>query len=176
VLAPYSRRIWSDTLIQLDLAVEEFSTNAFAGDEKDFPENFPLSCVQIAQAQPNDPELMDHCANSDLCDKKVHKHACEQCELIACTESTAQQSKIIILKSLQRKSTEWCHLHLLHSGETGTEWTISQHCHWKDVSALVTRVCRTCEVCRHTKARNLKCGVCQQTSQTCCPGTCSAST
>jgi hypothetical protein len=62
------------TLSELDLMEEAFSGDTFAGDEEDFPEDFPLSNTQIAQAQPNDPELMDRCASSDSCKKKIYKH------------------------------------------------------------------------------------------------------
>jgi hypothetical protein len=66
----------------LILMEEEFSADTFAGDKEDFPEPFPLSHRQTAQEQPNNPELMDHCASSGLCDKTIYKHADKRYELI----------------------------------------------------------------------------------------------
>ena len=39
----------AETLGGMVLMEEEFFTGAFAGDEEDFPQNFPLTCVQITQ-------------------------------------------------------------------------------------------------------------------------------
>ena len=74
----------------------------------------------------------------------------------------SRQTKIVVPKLLQKKLTEWYHLHLLHSGETRTELTIGQHFYWKGIRAMrasVTRVCKNCEICRCTKFRNKKYGL-----------------
>jgi hypothetical protein len=146
----------ADTLSRLDLTEEEFSTDAFAGNEEDFPENFPLSCAQIIQEQPNDPDLMDRHISSELCDKTVCKHADKQYQLITRTDTAAKQCKNVIPKSPQKKATEWCHLHLLHPGETRTELTICQHFCWKGIHASVAQVCKNCMICKHTKTRSQK--------------------
>jgi hypothetical protein len=50
----------ADTLSRLELTEEEFSSDAFADNQDDSPEDFPFSYDVIAQEQPNNPELMDH--------------------------------------------------------------------------------------------------------------------
>ena len=102
-------------LSRLDLTEEEFSSDAFAGD---LIGDFPFSYTLIAQEQPNDPELMNRCAASELCDKKIYRHTDEECDLIVHTDEGTNQTKIVVPKALQQKLTEWCHLHLLHPGET----------------------------------------------------------
>jgi hypothetical protein len=85
-----------DTLSQLDLTEKDFSSDAFAVDQDNAPEDFPFSCAIAAQEQPNDPELMDRCGSSELCDKTVCKHADKECELITRTDTGTNQSKIVI--------------------------------------------------------------------------------
>jgi hypothetical protein len=75
----------ADTLSWLELTEEEFSADAFAGDEEESPEDFPFSHSVIAQEQPNNPELMDRCSSGNLYDKTVCKHANKQCKLITQT-------------------------------------------------------------------------------------------
>ena len=149
----------ADTLIQLDLTEEEFSSDAFAGDQDGSPEEFPFSYAMIAQEQPNDPELMNRYVTSELYDKIMCKHADKEYELITRTDEGTNQTKIVVPKSLQKKITKGCHLHLLHPGETRTELTIGQHFCWKGIQASVTRVCKNCETCRRTKVRNKKYGL-----------------
>jgi hypothetical protein len=124
------------------LTEEEFSSDAFAGDQDDSPDDFPFSYTVIAWEQPNDLELMDRYGSSELYGKVVYKHADKEYELITQTNTGTNQTKIVVPKSLQKKITEWCHLHLLHPGETRTELTIGQHFYWKDIRASVTRVCK----------------------------------
>jgi hypothetical protein len=63
----------------LDLTEEEFSSDAFAGDQT---EEFPFSYALMAQEQPNDPELMNRCATSELYNKKIYRHADKEYALI----------------------------------------------------------------------------------------------
>jgi hypothetical protein len=143
--------VLADTLSQLDLTEEEFSSDAFAGNQDDSPEEFPFSYAIIAQEQPNDPELMNRYATSELYNKKVYKHADKEYDLVIRTDEGTNQTKIMVPKSLQLKITEWYHLYLLHPGETRTELTIGQHFYWKGIRASVTRVCKNCKICRRTK-------------------------
>ena len=113
----------------------------------------------MAQEQPNDPELMNRCASSDLYDKKVYKHSDKEYDLIVRTDEVTKQTKIVVPKTLQKKLTEWYHLHLLHPGETRTELTIGQHFYWKGIREQVARVCKGCEICRRTKVQTKKYGL-----------------
>jgi hypothetical protein len=61
---------------------EEFSSNAFAGNQDDSPEDFPFSYAMIAWEQPSDPELMNRYGTSELYDKVVYRHANKEYELI----------------------------------------------------------------------------------------------
>ena len=134
------QNIVADTLSRLDLTEEEFSSDAFAGD---LIGDFPFSYALIAQEQPNDPELMNRYATSDLYDKKVYKHSDKEYDLIVRTDEVTNQTKIVVPKTLQKKLTEWYHLHLLHPGETRTELTIGQHFYWKGIREQVARVCKS---------------------------------
>ena len=149
----------AETLSRLELTEEEFSSDAFAGNQEDSPEDFPFSYAVIAQEQHNDPELIDRHNSSELYDKTVHKHADKQYEPITQTDTDTNQSKIMIPKSPHNKITKWYHLHLLHHGETRMELTIGQHFYWKGIRASVTRVCKNCTTCKGTKARNKKYGL-----------------
>ena len=150
------QNIVADTLSRLDLTEEEFSSDAFAGD---LIGDFPFSYALIAQEQPNDPELMNRYANSDLYDKKIYRHADKEYDLIVRTDEVTNQTKIVVPKTLQKKLTEWYHLHLLHPGETRTELTIGQHFYWKGIREQVARVCKGCEICRRTKVQTKKYGL-----------------
>ena len=150
------QNIVADTLSRLDSTEEEFSSDAFAGN---LMGDFPFSCALTCQEQPNDPELMNRCASSDLHDRKVYRHADEECDLIVRTDEVTNQTKIVVPKTPQKKLTEWCHLHLLHPGETRTELTMGQHFHWKGTRVSAARVCKGCEICRRTKVQTEKCGL-----------------
>jgi hypothetical protein len=95
----------ADALSWPDLKEEEFSPDAFAGDQDDSPEDFPFSHTTTAQAQPNNPELMDRWGSGELCNKTVCKHADKECEPITQTDTGTNQSEMVILKSSQKKTT-----------------------------------------------------------------------
>jgi hypothetical protein len=71
----------ADTLSQLDLTEEEFSSGTFVGDQDDSLEDCPFSHAATAQEQPTNPGLMDCYGSSKLYEKTLCKHTDKEDEL-----------------------------------------------------------------------------------------------
>ena len=145
--------IVADTLSRMELTEEEFSADAFASDESEFPEDFPLSYREIAHNQEQDETVQRLFKDNDRYQKESYRHSDKTYELVT------REGKIVVPKNMQKKATEWYHLHLMHPGETRLELTLGQHFYWKGISESCTRVSRACNLCREYKKKNQKYGL-----------------
>jgi hypothetical protein len=151
----------ADALSRLDMmSLEEFQdkyneaylAECFAGDEVEFPKDYPLTYAQIEHEQNRDPALLDTFAKDEEYKREQRLHADKAFELIV------KGDKIVLPKNLQRRAVEWHHDVLMHPGETRTELTIGQHFYWPRMRQTIKHVCGRCESCQMTKKRTKKLG------------------
>ena len=144
--------IVADVLSRLNIKEEEFSMDAFAFDDEDFPESYPLSYKEIAFQQKKDSELQqllrDGKAKTQQRDHSSHTY-----DLIVNNEN-----KILLPASLQQRAVEWYHEFLYHPGENRTELTLRQHYDFKGLKPLVAKVCKACNACKLLKKKTGKYG------------------
>jgi len=150
-----SNNIVADALSRLEIAEEEFSEEAFAGElaneEEEFPTGYPLSYKEIACRQKKDRALQNKFRTEpELYVKKPHTFPDSTYKLIT------KNDKIYVL---QHKCAEWYHLTLMHPGEKRLELTIAQHYTWIGLSTTCINVRKRCENCTVSKKRDKKYGL-----------------
>jgi transposase InsO family protein len=148
------QNIVADALSRLELTEEDFSQEAFAFDDDDFPSDYPLSYKQIMYEQKKVDELQQKLKDKPDVYAVAHfKHSDYTYDIIT------RNDKIVIPPSLQVRATEWYHLHLLHPGETRMELTMGQHYCWKGMRRTIQKVCKACSICKVQKVRTGKYGL-----------------
>jgi hypothetical protein len=101
----------------------------------DFPTEYPLSFGQIQHKQAGDKEIQQLLKSKpDIYKKKDFKHSNETYSLVT------KEDKIVLPKKLQKKATEWYHLHLLHPGKTCIELTLGHHYCWVGMTKTILAV------------------------------------
>ena len=145
----------ADALSRMSLTEEDFSAEAFAGDNDrgDFPKEFPLSYAELASEQAKDKSLQKLLKDKhDDYKSDVRRHGSKEYTLIF------HGDKIVVPKSLQVRATEWYHLHLLHPGETRMELTVGQHFSWRGMRKTIVKCCKACAICKNQKPKHGKYG------------------
>ena len=66
-----------------------------------------------------------------------------------------QGNLIYIPKTLQESVSEWYHIILCHSGTSRTKEIIRHHLTWPGLRNHVLACVQTCDVCQHTKRKNV---------------------
>jgi len=153
-----SNNIVADALSGLEIAEEEFSTEAFsnelANEKEEFPTGYPLFYKEIAFCQKKDRALQNKFRTEpELYVKKPYTFSDSTYELIT------KNNKIYIPKALQQKCAELHHLTLMHPGEKRLELTIAQHYTWIGLSTTCINVCKRCENCAVSKKQDKKYGL-----------------
>ena len=154
-----AHNVVADALSRLNLTEDEFSPDAFladllAADDEDLPESYPLSYKEIYLRQQEDEVLLEKVQDSpDVYSQKAFKHSDKSYDL------WTKNDKIVLPQSMQRRATEWYHVHLLHPGQTRMELTIGQHYCWTGMRKTITTVCRACRVCKQAKHGHQKYGI-----------------
>lgn len=152
--------IVADALSRLDMmSTEEFEdkydevnlAECFAAQI--FPKEFPCAYEQLEHEQKKDKDLQKEFQKNDLYTKEEFKHSDSTFSLIT------RKDKIVVPKSLQKKTVEWYHGVLMHPGETRTELTIGQHFYWPNMRKTVKDVCSKCGICQLTKKQHTKYGL-----------------
>jgi len=145
-----------DALSCSDISEEDFSQDAFDGDpaaDKDkFPDEFPLSCKEIACRQGKDKALQKKLKNDpELCQKAPHKVSDR-------THKTMDKDgKICLPKALQCKCAKQCHDCSMHPRETRLEITTAQHHTWAGLRTTVQciiKACPNCELCKKNSKKH----------------------
>ena len=145
--------IVADALSRLGIKEEEFSLDAFALGDEEFPSGYPLTYRQITFEQRKDKSLQKQLkAKPDEYKLKTYRYSDKSYELVT------KEDKIVLPKSLQRSGTEWYHLNLCHPGQTRMELTMGQHYTWTGMRNTILRVCNACAICQTSKKRSKKYG------------------
>ena len=139
-----------------DLTTPEQMAEAFAADDDDLEiptDTYPLAHDLLEQEQRRDEYLQN-----DL-DKRPENYRQEEFKRAGHTYTLlTKDGKIVVPKSLQRKTVEWYHWMLMHPGETRSELTIGQHYCWKGMRTTIQQVCKGCVRCAAVKPKLTKYG------------------
>ena len=146
------QNIVADVLSRLQLKEEEFSLDAFAFDDEDFPSKFPLSYKQLSHEQKKSKDLQNKVTKGTY-RKETREHSSHSYELVV-----DKDGKIVIPAKLRQKGVEWYHEQLCHPGETRTEATLRQHFSFPGLKTTVNKVCKACAACQYFKKHKKKYG------------------
>ena len=153
--------IVADALSRLDMMPNEEFQEAYmskAGQAEifaynsDFPKDYPLTYAQLQVEQDKDTSLLNDFAKSELYKRSTFAHGNKEFELIT------KDDKIVIPKTLEKRTAEWYHAILLHPGETRMELTIGQHNYWKNIRRTIQHVVGRCQACQLSKPKTRKYG------------------
>jgi hypothetical protein len=123
----------------------------FANSSED-EEIFPLATLEIAVAQKADSKLK-HCFR---CNAVIDKGL--EVRLIDDTHVVCKDGKMIIPKTLQRRTVLWNHHYLQHPGHTRLEETMKATTYWKGMRTTIRSLTKSCKTCQTNKKRKLKYG------------------
>ena len=145
------QNIVADVLSRMNLTKKDFSFDAFAFNDEDFPEAYPLSFKQIAFEQRKWTALQQKLKDRDTPYKtEKFKHSSHSYEIVT------KDGKIAVPPKLQRPAAEWYHTFLYHPGETRMELTLRQHYDWKGLRGTVVSTCKACTTCKERKKKQTK--------------------
>lgn len=141
---PKENDIEDKELIFNELIMTNAETSAIEEEDDDL---LPVIFRLIQKYQQNDKDFQSMIRNHS---KQYIFHSFrgggKEYKLI-CTKDT----KIVILKELQKRIVQWYHTYLSHPGINRTELTIHQHFTWKDLRTTVFDICGKCPTCQRTK-------------------------
>ena len=148
--------IQTDPVLQepIDPSSTDTMAEAFAVDDDDIPDKFPLTYSQIYDKQQIDTTLQR--LREKRPDRYVitnFRHGDKSYDIIT------RHNKIVVPEALQVKAVQWYHELLMHPGETRTELTLGQHFCWKGMRDTVISVCARCKACQVNKPSNQKLGI-----------------
>ena len=138
---------------ELDALCFEVMAELYAGEDDEFPNEFPLSYRQLAHEQGRDEEIKRFLREKNKRFKtEVFKHSGTEYRLVT------RDGKIYVPKVLQEPTVEFYHGLLMHPGETRTELTVAQHYCWLGMRNTVQEVCSNCQSCQLAKPKFAKLG------------------
>ncbi len=125
---------------------------AFANHREE-GEIYPLTTIEIAEAQRKDQELKVYY-------KKKARMLKEDVYfwLIEDTKVLCKKGKLIIPASLRHRSVAWYHHYLQHPGHSRLKETMRSMMYWKGMRNTIWRYVKSCRYCQVNKRHSLKYG------------------
>ncbi len=114
---------------------------------------YPLTAIEIAEAQHKDQELMVYFKKNAIKPKEdVHFH------LIEDTKVLCKNDKLIIPASLRHRAVSWYHHYLQHPGHSCLEETMRSVMYWKGMHKTIQKYIKSCRSCQINQRHSLKYG------------------
>jgi hypothetical protein len=110
---------------------KECNLNEVFANRSEEEEIFPLTNLEIAEAQKADSELKHCFRRNAVLDKGL------EVRLVDNTYVVCKDGKMIIPKPLQRRALLWYHQYLQHSGHTQLEETMKATMYWKGMHTTI---------------------------------------
>jgi hypothetical protein len=128
--------------------------NLMFAHHKEEEEIYPLTLIEIANAQRKDQELKVYFKkNAKMPQKDIGLH------LIEDTEVLCKNGKIIIPTSLRHRAVSWYHHYLQHPGQSHLlEEMMRYVMYWKGMRTTIRRYIKTCQSCQVNKRHSQKYG------------------
>jgi hypothetical protein len=120
---------------------------------KEEDETYPLTLIEIADAQRKDQELKVYFKkNAKMPQMDIGIH------LIEDTKVLCKNGKVIISTSLQHRAVSWYHHYLQHPGHSRLEETMRSVIYWKGMHTTIWRYVKSCRSCQVNKRHSQKYG------------------
>jgi hypothetical protein len=116
-------------------------------------EIYPLTTIEIAEAQCKDQELKAYYKKNAIMPKK---DVCLQ--RVEDTKVLCKNGKLIIPASPQRRAVAWYHHYLQHPGHSRLEETMRSMMYWKGMRTTIQRYVKSCKSCQVNKKNRVKYG------------------
>ncbi len=116
-------------------------------------EVYPLTTIEIAEAQHKDQELRAYCKKNAIIPKK---DICLQ--LVEDTKVLYKDGKLIICRSLQHRAVAWYHHYLQHPSHSCLKETMRSVMYWKGMRTTIRRYIKSCRSCQVNKRHSLRYG------------------
>jgi hypothetical protein len=141
-------------LDNLDLYTDKHDDwNLVFAHHKEEDEIYPLTIIEIAEAQCKDRELKVYCKKNTQMPQKDKSF-----DRIKDTTVLCKNGKIIIASSLRCRAVSWYHHYLQHPGPSRLEETMRSVMYWKGMCATIQRYAKTCRFCQVNKRHSQKYG------------------
>jgi hypothetical protein len=125
---------------------------AFA-DHGEEDEIYPLTTIEIAEAQRNNQELKVYYKKNARMPKK------DMClQLIEDTKVLCENGKLVIPASLQHRAVAWYHHYLQHPVHSRLKETMRFVMYWKGMRNTIRRYVKSCRSCQVNKRHSLRYG------------------
>jgi hypothetical protein len=117
-------------------------------------EKYPLTTIEIAEAQRKDQEeLKVYCKKNARMPKK------DMClQLIEDTKVHCKNGKLVIPASLKHRAVAWYHHYLQHPGHSHLKETMRSVIYWKGMCNTIRRYVKSCRSCQVNKRHSLRYG------------------
>ncbi len=107
---------------------------------------YPLTLIEIADAQRNDQELKVYFKkNAKMPQKDIGLHPIED------TKVLCKNGKVMIPTSLWHRAVKWYHHYLQHPGHSRLEETIRSMMYWEGMCTTIWRYVKSCRSCQVNK-------------------------
>jgi hypothetical protein len=116
-------------------------------------EIYPITTIEISEAQRKDQELKAYYKKNPIMPKKDL-----YLQLVEDTKVLCKNGKLIIPTSLQRRAVAWYHHYLQHPGHSHLEETMRSVMYWKGMRTTIQRYVKSCRSCQVNKRHSLKYG------------------
>ncbi len=129
-----------------------FHMNEAFANCSDEDEVYPLSSVEIAEAQWADASLKHLFKHNAVIDQGL------EIKLIENTTCVNKDGRLVIPKLLQVCAVKWYHHYLQHCGNTHLKETMNAAMYWKGMRATIWSITKSCKSCQISKRQSHKYG------------------
>ncbi len=127
--------------------------NFVFANHREEDEIYPLTTIEIAEAQCKDQELKVYYKRNAMMPKK---DVCFQ--LVEDTKVLCKNGKLIIPASPQHRAVAWYHHYLYHPGHSRLEETMRFMMYWKGMRNTIQQYIKSCRSCQVNKRHSLRYG------------------
>ena len=129
------------------------SLNFVFANHREKDEIYPLTTIEIAEAQRKDQELKVYYKKNARMPKK------DMClQLIEDTKVLCKNGKLVIPASLRHRAVAWYHHYLQHPGHSRLKETMRSVMYWKGMRTTIQRYIKSCRSCQVNKRHSLRYG------------------
>ncbi len=114
---------------------------------------YPLTTIEIAEAQRKDQELKAYFKKNVTTPKK---DICLQ--LVEDTKVLCKNGKVIMSTSLQHRAVAWYHHYLQHPGYSRLKETMRSVMYWKGMRTTIRRYIKSCRSCQVNTRHSIRYG------------------
>jgi hypothetical protein len=127
--------------------------NLVFAHHKEEEEVYPLTLIEIADAQCKDQELKAYFKKNAIMPQKNMG-----IQIIEDIKVLCKNGKVIIPTSLRKRAVKWYHHSLQHPGHSRLEETMRSMMYWKGMHTTIWKYVKSCRSCQFNKRHSQKYG------------------